>query len=263
MWDWRGVGGGVVFGDRELLNEYGYGAVLKEYCQISFAGDLQLPLVTEYFSIVQDMRLRSVPISSVVYHTFLLAVGMKATQLQEAQADYETFTRLIDSTRRVHDFLTLDASIAPDAILWNQLMNTYQRLGCFAEAYRLWDVMYLTGRYNQISVNIMLDACSYARNLRVARTILAKLERARFKIDLRNWNTWVECLCRANRFDEALDVVLVKIRQSGCEPDLQCVRVLLKFAKRLPKEQGDEICLQIEKELPHLWKRLPKELRNR
>ena len=118
-------------------------------------------------------------------------------------------------------------------------------------------------RYNQISVNIMLDACSYARNLRVARTILAKLERARFKIDLRNWNTWVECLCRANRFDEALDVVLVKIRQSGCEPDLQCVRVLLKFAKRLPKEQGDEICLQIEKELPHLWKRLPKELRNR
>lgn len=249
--------------DRGLLNEYGYGAVLKEYCRISFAGDLQLPLVTEYFSIVQDMRLRNVPISSVIYHTFLLAVGMKATDIQGAQADYEMVTRLIDSTRRVHDFLTLDASIAPDAILWNQLMNTYQRLGCFAEACRLWDVMYLTGRYNQISVNIMLDACSFSRNLPFARTILAKLERARFKIDLRNWNTWVECLCRANKFDEALDVLLVKIRQNGLEPDLQGVRVLLKFAKRLPKEQGDAVCLQVEKELPHLWKRLPKELRNR
>ncbi|KAF8203817.1 hypothetical protein BJ912DRAFT_1018516 [Pholiota molesta] len=243
---------------RPLLNEYGYVAILKEYCRIAFSGDLQVPIVTEFFSIVQDMRLAKVPITNVVYNTFLHAVGVTGTRIDHP----DQLQRLIDSTRRVHDFLTLDASISPDATLWNQLMNTYQRLGCFAEACRLWEVMYLTGRFDQISINIMLDACGYAGNLRVARSILTKLDKARIKLDLRNWNTWVECLCRTGRYAEAVDVVLVKMRQNGYEPDLQSVRVLLKFGKKLPVHQANEVWALIEQSLPLLWKRLPQELRN-
>ncbi|KAF8973527.1 hypothetical protein BDZ97DRAFT_1612748, partial [Flammula alnicola] len=224
---------------KPVLDQYGFGAVLEEYCRISFAGDLQVPLITEFFSIVQDMRLQRRP-----------------------EMDFVALERLVSSTRRVHDFLTVDASISPDATLLNQLMNTYQRLDCFAEACRLWEMMYLTGRYNQISVNIMLDACGYAGNLRMARSILTKLGKAGFKLDLRNWNTWVECLCRNNRFEEAVDVVLFKMGQNGHDPNMQSVRVLLKFVKRsLPVEQAAEVRRRVEAFLPHLWTRLPQEIR--
>nr|BAH22607.1 hypothetical protein PDUPA1 [Pholiota nameko] len=243
---------------RPLLNEHGYAAILKEYCRIAFEGDLEVPIVTDFFSIVQDMRLAKVPITNVVYNTFLHAVGVTAPRINHQNQ----LQRLVDSTRRVHDFLTLDASISPDAILWNQLMNTYQRLGCFAEACRLWEVMYLTGRFDQISINIMLDACGYVGNLRMARSILLKLEKARIKLDLRNWNTWVECLCRVGKYDEAIDVVLVKIRQSGQEPDMQSVRVLAKFAMAFPKAQGNIVRERVAEALPHLWRRLPEEFKN-
>ncbi|KAF9486296.1 hypothetical protein BDN70DRAFT_869771 [Pholiota conissans] len=243
---------------RPLLNEYGYLAILKEYCRIAFSGDLEVPIVTEFFSIVQDMRLAKVPITNAVYNTFLHAVGVTGTRIKHTGQ----LKRLIDSTRRVHDFLTLDASITPDATLWNQLMNTYQRLGCFAEACRLWEVMYLTGRFDQISINIMLDACGFMGNLRVARSMLTKLEKARINLDLRNWNTWVECLCRTGRFEEAIDVVLVKIRQNGYEPDLQSVRVLLKFARKLPMQGANVVRARVEEGLPNLWRRLPQELKN-
>jgi len=145
---------------------------LHAYCRLSFRGDLQIPLITQYFSIVNDMRVQRVPITPKVYTIILHQIGTMAMTIR--RHDYQVIERLVATVRRVHDFLTLDASISPNAALWNQLMGTYSRLGCFADAYRVWEMMYLTGRYDQISVGIMLDTCGYAGDLRTAYSVRKK-----------------------------------------------------------------------------------------
>ncbi|KDR85458.1 hypothetical protein GALMADRAFT_1324316 [Galerina marginata CBS 339.88] len=249
---------------RNQLNEHGFHAILQEYCRISFVGDLEVPLITQYFSIVNDMRLRRVPITSKVYTIILHHIGVTATKIKQtsfnANDSRRAFQRLVSTTRRVHDYLTLDPSISPDAILWNQLMNTYQRLDCFGDACRLWEMMYLTGRFDQVSVNIMLDACAYANHLAMAQSILTKLRKTGFALDLRNWNTWIECLCRNGKFAAAMEVVCVEMGKNGMEPDVESIKLLSKFARR--DNISSDFLLQIERSLPQLWECLPKEIRN-
>ncbi|KAF8167630.1 hypothetical protein B0H34DRAFT_740448 [Crassisporium funariophilum] len=249
---------------RSKLNEYGYGAVLQEYCRLSFRDNLQTPLITQYFGIVNDMRLQRVPITPKVYTIILHQIGLMATRVRRedphSPSTRQIVQRLIATIRRAHDFLTLDASISPDATLWNQLMNTYQRLGCFGDSYRVWEMMYLTGRYNQISVSIILDACAYAGKLQTAHFIRSKLAKAGFEFDLRNWNTWIECLCRLGRLDDAFSVICFEMRESGMEPDVDSVRILSKFAKR--EGCWKELLPRLQGFMPDLWNRLPDEIRN-
>ena len=243
---------------RSYLDEHGYIAVLQAYCRLSFRGDLQIPLITQYFSIVNDMRVQKVPITPKVYTIILHQIGIMATNLRN---DYQVHERLVSTIRRVHDFLTLDASISPDAALWNQLMSTYARLGCFGDACRVWEMMYLTGRYDQISVSIMLDACAFAGDLRSAYSVRKKLFKAGFVFDLRNWNTWVECLCRLGKLEEAVQVVCSEMGNDGIKPNVDSVRIIVKFARRAGRSK--ELLSRLQNLLPaDLWQRLPTDIRN-
>ena len=243
---------------RSNLDEHGYARVLQAYCRLSFKGDLQVPLITQYFSIVNDMRLQKVPITPKVYTIILHQIGGVARNLRN---DYRVLERLVATIRRVHDFLSLDASFSPDAALWNQLMSTYARLGCFGDACRVWEMMYLTGRYDQISVSIILDACAYAGDLRTAYLVRKKLSKARFVFDLRNWNTWVECLCRLGKLEDAVHVVCSEIENDGLKPNVESVRIIVKFARRAARSK--ELLSRLQNLLPaDLWQRLPAELRN-
>ena len=243
---------------RCYLDERGYAAVLQAYCRLSFKGDLQIPLITQYFSIVNDMRLQKVPITPKVYTIILHQIGIMAKDLKH---DYQVLERLVATIRRVHDFLTLDASISPDAALWNQLMSTYARLGCFGDACRVWEMMFLTGRYDQISVSIILDACAFAGNLQAAYSVRKKLSKAGFVFDLRNWNTWIECLCRLGKLEDAVNVVSSEMGDDGMKPNLESVRIIIKFARHASR--SEEILSLLQKVLPaDLWQRLPAEIRN-
>ena len=250
---------------RSNLDEHGYTAVLQAYCRLSFRGDLQVPLITQYFSIVNDMRLQRVPITPKVYTIILHQIGGMAKNIRQDYPSHhaarQVHERLVATTRRVHDFLTLEASISPDAALLNQLMGTYSRLGCFGDAYRVWEMMFLTGRYDRISVSIMLDACGYAGSLRTAMSVRKKLSKAGFAFDLRNWNTWVECLCRLDKLEDAVNVVCSEMEKEGMEPDVESVRILVKFARRA--ECSKELLPRLQNLLPaELWQRLPAEIRN-
>ena len=243
---------------RSYLDEHGYTAVLQAYCRVSFRGDLQIPLITQYFSIVNDMRLQKVPITPKVYTIILHQIGIMARNIRN---DHGVLERLVSTIRRVHDFLTLDASISPDAALWNQLMSTYSRLGCFGDACRVWQLMYLTGRFDQISVSIILDACAFAGDLRTAYSVRKKLSKAGFLFDLRNWNTWVECLCRLGKLEDAIRVVCSEMEDDGIKPNVESVRIIVKFARRAARSK--ELLSRLQNLLPaDLWEQLPAEIRN-
>ncbi|EDR15181.1 uncharacterized protein LACBIDRAFT_319238 [Laccaria bicolor S238N-H82] len=219
---------------RSSLDGEGYAVVLGCVSKLQFS-NLPLPSIRDYFSIVNDMRMAGIELNAKL-HNFL-----------------------VTTTRRIHDFISLDASLTPDAILWNQVMDTYQRLGCFADAYRVWEVVYLTGRFDYVSISIILDACTHAGDLSTATAIWNKLSRDRYAFNLHNWNTWIECLCRLGRLGDAVGVVCTGMQKGGTEPDVETVKILVKYARQL--NQHHEVLPHIEHYLPHLYSELPEYLK--
>jgi len=245
------------------LDEKGYVAVLATFCRLRFEKSVQIPSLKGYFEIVKDMRFAGLSITVQVYTILLNRLGLIATQMMKESGEgaIETRNQLILTVRRVHDLLTLDASISPDTTLWNQLMNTYQRLGCFADAYRVWEMMYMSGQFDSTSVSTMLDACGFAGAYSIAKRIVTRLVKDTYQFTPHNWNTWLECLCRMGRLDEAVDSLCGEYQGSFRDValDVENVKVVFKFAK---SESREAVVLdQVRTRLPHVWNQLPPSIR--
>lgn len=237
------------------LDAKGYQAILHTLTQLSFGDHETLPSVWHYFEVVKDMQKTGVEITAPVYTILLRHLAMLSAELPPEERD-----ALAAAVRRVHDHLTLDPSFTPDTVLWNQLMDSYQRVGLFAEAYRVWETLFITGRFNQVSVAIIIDACGFANAWPMAAQVCLKLTKLGFKFNLRTWNTWIECMCRVGKLDDALKVVCLEMGkdQPNIAPDVNTVKVLLSFAART--NQQDEVMDRIKRYLPQLWHTLPTEL---
>lgn len=248
---------------KSALDERGYAAVLAAFCKLRFGESIQIPSLKGYFEIVKDMRFAGLSITVQVYTILLNQLGLIATQIvkESGEGAIETRNQLILTVRRAHDLLTLDASLSPDMVLWNQLMDTYQRLGCFADAYRVWEMMYLSGQFDSTSVSTILDACGFAGAYSAAKRIVTKLVKDAYQFTPHNWNTWLECLCRMGRLDEAVDSFCGGYQGSlgDVRPDVEGVKIMFKFAKN---ERRETVVLnQVRVKLPHIWDQLPSSIK--
>jgi len=251
---------------RSSLDEKGYAVVLHAFSKLTFGSIAHVPSLIDYFGIARDMRQAGFAITTEVYTILLKRLALLATQLShggqiegDTSGDVEAEFRisLIATTRRVHDLLTLDANISPDAHVWNQLMDTYQRLGCFGDAYRVWELLYLSGMFDHVSVSIILDACGYAGAWQVAKQVRQRLARDKFKLNQRNWNAWIECLCRLGHLNDAVKTVCIEMGGEEVSADVESVRILLKFARKAGRQ--DEVVSRIRQYLPDLWTSLREE----
>lgn len=253
---------------RSALDDKGYAIVLHAYSKLTFGRITHVPSLIDYFGIVRDMRHAGFSITAEVYTILLKRLALLATRLTQGDRiennisgddEAEFRVSIVAATRRVHDLLTLDANISPDAYVWNQLMDTYQRLGCFGDAYRVWELMYLSGRFDHVSVSIILDACGYAGAWQVAKQVRQRLARDRFRLNERNWNAWIECLCRLGRLNDAVRTVCIEMGEEEVSADVESVRILLKFGRKAGRE--DEVVSRIRQHLPDLWTSLREEFR--
>lgn len=233
----------------------GYRWILYTLSRLSFSHEPPLPPIWHYFEIVKDMRRSGVEITPYVYASLLRQLA----KLAEGASDEDTLG-LAASVRRVHDHLTLDPSITPDTILWNQLMDAYQRVGLFAEAYRVWEVLLIGETYDHASVSIILDACGYANAWPLAEQVIKKLSERSFSLNQGNWNAYVECMCRNGMLNDAVKMVCLEMGkdQQDVRPNLATAQVLLTFAMRT--NQQDEVAMRLQRYLPELWESLPADL---
>lgn len=242
------------------LDAKGYTVVLNVFCKLRFETTIQIPSLKGYFEIVKDMRLAGFNTTVEVYTILLHRLSSTATEVQQndkfpdAPSVIEALTRTL---RRVHDLLSLDASLSPDAVLWNQMISTYQRLGCFADAYRIWEMMYISGQFNDSSVSVILDACAFSGAYSIAKRIIERLMRDNYRFNTHNWSTWLECLCRLGKLDEAIQVLCGEIEGSpqGVTLNAEHVKLVYKFAKSENRE--GEVLHQIREKSPNLWATLP------
>ncbi|KAH9858009.1 hypothetical protein C2E23DRAFT_718456 [Lenzites betulinus] len=237
-----------------VLNQEGYVAILAAFSELPTWAD-RVPSVPLFFEMLSDMRKRGIPLGPKVYTVVLAQLARLASKVSGSDdgAARETVAKAI---ARIHNHLNLNPSFTPDTALWNQLMDAYQRAGCFAEACRIWQMLFASARFNAASVSVILDACAYARAYDMAVRVYDALTEVEFPMSVKNWNTYLECLCRLGRLDLAMKVLCLEMtgRTDGVEPDKESARILLKFAIGENKEA--EVRSRIKRFLPKLYRSL-------
>lgn len=250
--------------DGTKLTEDSYAAILHAFCTLP-TWPHEVPSTRQYFEIVADMRKQGIPTTSKVYTIIIRQLAQLATSAAgqpDNDEESDTVRQMIAKTlARVHNQLTVNSEFTPDLPLWNQLMDAYQRAGCFAEACRVWQKLAASGMFNHASVSIIIDACAYNEAYDVAVRIYTTLMELEYPMNIRNWNTFLECLCRLDRLDEAMKVLCLEMtgRTDGVEPDHESVRILLKFAAK--KNREIEVRSRVKRFLPKLYFSLPEDLR--
>ncbi|KIJ66285.1 hypothetical protein HYDPIDRAFT_86412 [Hydnomerulius pinastri MD-312] len=248
----------VVGKDKENTKDIGikgYRWILHTLSRLSFDEEHTLPPIFHYFEIVKDMRQSGLEITTPIYASLLKRLSQLADDASTPQVH-----QLAKSVRRVHDHLTLDASITPDTLLWNQLMDAYQRVGLFVEAYRVWEMLLISETYDHASVSIIFDACGYAHAWPLAQQVFAKLSQRSFLLNQGNWNSYVECMCRNGMLNDAVKTVCLEMgkNQKEVRPNHETARLLLSFATKT--NQQDEVAMRLQRYLPELWQSLPSDL---
>ena len=255
---------------KPALDAQGYVAVLNVFCRLTFGkGNIHtaIPAWEQYFEIVRDMRESGYPVNAKVYSIILQQLGFAATKIRRYQpevppeeyhdqpkvGDVVDIPSIQHAIRRIHHILVTDAAVEPDTIAWNTLMDAYQRAGCLREAYRVWESLWLSESFDNASISIMADACGHAGAHAEAVQVFPRILKSGFKMNTRNWNAWLECLCRLNRVKEAVEVLCNEMGQNGnVEPNEDSIRIVLSFAQGRPGET--EMKKRIEHCFPALWK---------
>ncbi|KAH9937285.1 uncharacterized protein B0H18DRAFT_1100530 [Fomitopsis serialis] len=195
------------------LDGEGYNVVLNTFCNRVKLSDTRIPPAHLFFEIVKDMRAAGHPVSAKVYTLILKRLATLAirTHIDVPAEDRQAeLARLAEQVKRVQEVLLLDP-LTPDTALWNQLMDTYQRAQCFEDAMAVWEILYRSSRLDNASVSVILDACSYANAYGIATKIWGKLIESRFPLNLHNWRTWLECLCRMGKIEEASKILCLEM----------------------------------------------------
>lgn len=252
------------------LDRAAYDTVLAAFVKLSTHSSPFAPAKL-YLEIVGDIRKAGLSIGLYPITSLLRSYGLQARTTRSTSQDVEyrqsKLTALMKGISELHTKIKLDPSIHVDIPLLNALMDAYARVGAYSESFEVWDELLerrprerredLPELYSP-SINIYLDACGYSYSLLRARKAWAWAGRWGVNGDRRNWEAWLECLCRCGRLDEAFDTV--RRMREGAEAGAPAVTkgmvaMLLKFSWR-NKESYRTVKERVREEFPEYWDEL-------
>ena len=238
----------------------GYAAILHTFTTLKL-DNRTIPPWDDYFQIVKDMQQDGAPVLPHLYTNMFRQMARMAARAKPSDPDsIPTLQKMVHTAREVQHLLSISAAVTLDTPFWNQLMDTYQRAGAFEDARRIWDRLFREGRVDAASVSIFFDACGYAGAGRTAVQVFAALRASGYKLNLRNWHAWLECLCRLGQLDDATRYFCLEMGSGphGVPPDAEGARILIKFAYQ--RGVGDQVRMRIQRFLPALWEKLPSDV---
>ncbi|GAA6046432.1 hypothetical protein JCM3770_004921 [Rhodotorula araucariae] len=244
--------------DPTVLDRKAYNTLLAAFTALAPAASggepAPAPLIMEFLA---DMRTSGHPPDSATY-ALLLTYYSRATSASPA------------TIAHLHSLIKLDVHLDPDTALFNALMGAYSHTGAYNAAYRIWDAMLVsaggTVGVDETTVSTLLDTAGHDASAdaeRRARAVWADLAAGRVRgvrrPNRKNWDSWVEALCRWGRLAEAEEAVFTDMApgKRGRRDDVVAgdgtVRVLLKFARREGAEAQERVARRIRDERPDLW----------
>lgn len=193
---------------------------------------LSIPPAPTYFEIIKDMRKRGILLQSREYSILLVRYAKLATRARN-MPDPSQRAVVIEAVRtdigEIHRRIAIDAELKLDAVLLNSLMDAYNRVDALPEVMRIWAWVIAKGQVTHAGVSIIFDACGHGRSLSRAYAVFEELQRMGWKMNVGNWNAWVECLCRLERFEEAANVVSEEMWASDVRPNDETRMLLESF----------------------------------
>lgn len=228
-----------------------------------------------YLEIMRDMRKANIRIGSHAITTLLKSYGLQARQSRKSSSDTnyrEQKTKaLLKSILELHTMIKLDPMITIDIPLLNSLMDAFARVGAYAEAFEVWDeLVERRPRETQIhdqnpgmveelyspSMNIMLDACGFSGSLFRGKKAWNWATRWGLNRNKKNWDAYVECLCRCGQMEDAFEVVTrMKSEEGVPRPSKETVELLVKFSWK-NKNDFESIKERVEEEFPGWWQEM-------
>ncbi|KAG7452323.1 uncharacterized protein BT62DRAFT_1071475 [Guyanagaster necrorhizus] len=243
---------------KHTVQGLGFVKVMDAFCALSYRSGLHVPSLEKVFAIVGDMKRSGQCINPSVYTMLLGHFNEIALRMEKQSPSSEFVDKYCDTVRRIHDLLVLE-SFSPEAPLWNLLMDTYRRVQRHHDVYRVWEQIFLSGKYDHESVNIILGSCGLSHDLSAARHVYARLNEGGYTLTKENWDSWIECLCRTTQVNEAVKTVCLEMTWRGVQPDEMTVRTLLTYTEK--SGLAKEVMVRIERHLPQVWAKLPVDLK--
>ncbi|KAI8355102.1 hypothetical protein EDC96DRAFT_446725 [Choanephora cucurbitarum] len=145
---------------------------------------------------------------------------------------------------QVHQLIKVDLFLDPDIGIYNALMDAYNRIGDGETVLEIWHTLTLPGTAqvepDPISVSIVLDSCGHNGLVHKAPLIWSWLKKRKFELNTNNYNSYIECLCRAQG-RHGWDAAYRLVKQEMALPsdnsdrpkiDQKTVNTLMSFARK-------------------------------
>ncbi|KAG8962519.1 hypothetical protein FRC03_004157 [Tulasnella sp. 419] len=242
-----------------------YAEVLRTaaFSSFPFPGARTIPFKL-YFQIVQDMVDRGYPITMTVYQNLFQHYRGKLV----VPVTHPVNSSILANIRGAHSLLRLDASVTPSSQLFNIIMDAYSRAGDFEAALSIWKNDLWSSRItDQRSISIILDSCGWHREKRLAFKIWSELRaneaKGRLSMDMKCWESWIECLCRLGCIEEAKRTVLEEMGSPQSRRQVEAsnppfanavvVDTLLTFARGKSSAEQESLIVSIKQRLPDVY----------
>ncbi|OCF43962.1 hypothetical protein I317_02232 [Kwoniella heveanensis CBS 569] len=265
--------------DPSAIDEQGYKAILAAYLNLNSERS-PYPPPEMFVDMMRDMHRAGYQPGSYLLSSLLKQYGHACTRFRRrisrtSRASKTTDDSGVDeneirinvelqldhvaqSIRSIHTLIKLDPLISPDIPLLSALMDAYARVAAFSECFEVWDELVQRRHREPTStvkqsyaagINVVLDACGWSYSLVRGRKAWAWAKRWDLIWEKKQYDSWVECLCRNGQVEEAGKVVLDEMKSSGASPtatatttgragngipesDVESARTILKFGRR-------------------------------
>ncbi|EKC97955.1 hypothetical protein A1Q2_07752 [Trichosporon asahii var. asahii CBS 8904] len=210
---------------------------------------------------MHDMRKAGYQPGAEILTSVLASYASLAKRIAKLPPTAETeFKRsaLLSATRDVRTLTSLDPLIVVDLNLLNTLMNALSCCGASAEALRVWDEILprLSSedkRAGEVSVAIVIDACSYGGQFARAKKIWGWATRHGLNSGLGARSAWIECLCRYGKYEDAI-AAIKDFSDPPADKDLAAIVLKYGFRSDSPQVVFDAL----QEAFPDWWPDLSK-----
>ncbi|OWT40098.1 hypothetical protein C362_02596 [Cryptococcus neoformans Bt1] len=233
------------------IDHAGFSAILTTFLNLSWKHSPLTP-PDLLISMMKDMDRAGYSPSPYILSSLLKQYGQFATRARRGNTaeSEENIGGIAKAIRDVHTLVKLDPLISPDVPLLTALMDAYGRVGAFFEAFEVWDEL-VQRRAREpretvqevygAAINVMLDTCGWSYSLGKARKSWGWARRWGLVWEKKQWDGWIECLCRCGEVEEAGHVVLEEMGSGAIPPpDKETVRLLYKFGRK-QRERGRNV----------------------
>ncbi|WVQ96781.1 hypothetical protein IAU59_003888 [Kwoniella sp. CBS 9459] len=264
--------------DPSAIDEQGYKAILTAYLNLS-SEHSPYPPPEMFVDMMRDMHRAGYQPGSYLLSSLLRQYGHACTRFRRRIARSNRSNKADDagvdeneirisvelqldsvaqSIRNIHTLIKLDPLISPDIPLLSSLMDAYARVGAFSECFEVWDEL-VQRRHREpaatlkqsyaAGINVILDACGWSYSLVRGRKAWAWAKRWGLIWEKKQYDSWIECLCRNGQIQEAGSIVLDEMgsatdengKENGNadgngsrnpESDVDSARIVIRFGRR-------------------------------